>query len=171
MGNPRLYARGRKALGREREGGAGGLRIIMGDHINSADDADARAVHGGMAPMWKKGESGNPSGRARGVVYPAEWLRAMADWPVDRVHKVAADSAASISQRAAATVMIQQLESALDRDRRAALETVADRTTGKPAQSVHVIADIPQRGADELLADLQRRYALGNQTRTLPLEQ
>jgi hypothetical protein len=94
----------------------------------------------------------------------------MADWPVDRVHKVAADSAASISQRAAATVMIQQLESALDRDRRAALETVADRTTGKPAQSVHVIAEIPQRGADELLADLQRRYALGNQTRTLPLE-
>ena len=115
-------------------------------------------MHARWHGAWKPGESGNPSGRAAGTVYPAEWLKIMSRWSQEALETVLRDKKLPIAQRGAARTLLQIVEADTDRDQRAALEVVADRTTGKPTQEIRVEA-VPQiKTPEQLIEELRERH-------------
>ena len=112
---------------------------------------------------WRPGESGNPSGRAKGVIYAAEWLKMMAEFSVAQLLDVKRDTKAPAAKLAAADMALQAARAVEDmtpRDQREAFSVVADRTTGKPAQEVKVLVTQADRDPAALIEDLRRRHAL-----------
>ena len=110
---------------------------------------------------WLPGQSGNPSGRAKGVVYPVEYLRRMAGLTPAELRAIASDEDQPSARIMAARMALQALDSELDaKDQREAFNVVADRTTGKPVQDVRIEATMADRPPAELLAELQRRHAI-----------
>ena len=87
-----------------------------------------------LAPPWKPGQSGNPSGRAPGVVYPAEYVRMMACMKQSELVKIHADENQPMARRIAAHQLIEALDAELSpADRERARSALMDRTTGRPA--------------------------------------
>ena len=105
---------------------------------------------------WKVGDNPNPAGRKKGVVYPVEHLRQHADRSADELAVIRDDESLSVSERAAARLALSMLVGSSN-DTRASFETVSDRLTGRPTQSVQVTQSVvtdPQ----SVLDDLRARY-------------
>ena len=116
------------------------------------------------------GQSGNPGGRPKGIVYPVEYLRGMGAMTRAELQAIRDDEDAPISKRAAAEMALQSIGADTERGRREAFSEIADRTTGKPVQDVRIEATAADRSPADLLADLKRRHALpGNDSATLRL--
>ena len=121
-----------------------------------------------LSPPWRPGESGNPTGRPAGVVYPSEHMRGMAGMTAEAMRRIRNDAGEPVSRRIAAGIYLDALDGDTARTRMDATSELCDRTEGRPAQSIQVIAEGPQRSAEDLLTELQSRYNLGKQARTLP---
>ena len=115
-----------------------------------------------LRPPWKPGQSGNPLGRQAGVVYPADHLRILVGKPVEELESIRDNQAETVSRRAAARMALQTI-SGTPSDQRQAFAEVADRTSGKPTQSVNVTT---RAGSDpeRVLAELRERFP----SRSLP---
>ncbi len=109
---------------------------------------------------WKPGQSGNPSGRAKGRRYPGDYLRSMLgdNLAAGELQAVARDKSAPVARRIAAKAIL----AALDDDGKLsgpALDRLLDRTEGRPGQSVTVTAEARPDPA-RVLAEA-RRSVLG----------
>ena len=109
---------------------------------------------------WHPGQSGNPNGRPQGVTYPTEWMRGMAGMTAEAMRKIKDDPGEPVSRRIAAGMYLDALDGDTARTRKDATSEICDRTAGRPAQSVQVIAEGPRRSAQDLLDDLRKRYNL-----------
>ena len=104
-----------------------------------------------LAPRWQPGQSGNPGGRPKGVVYPAEWMARLADHTRSELEAIINDDAQPISRQAAASLLLRAGAGHID-----AVNVFCDRTAGKPHQSKTIIrADVPS--ARELVKALRER--------------
>ena len=63
-----------------------------------------------VAHYFKPDQSGNPGGRPKGVVYPVEHLRLLADKPVDDLEAIRDDRRESVSRRAAAIMVLRMVD-------------------------------------------------------------
>lgn len=127
---------------------------------------------------WKPGQSGNPTGRAKGVVYPSELLHGLLAMDDDGtpnytradLEKIVEDENAAPALVIAARWIIDGMKdgqrwvvgkdgklqpAALDPTPSRVRESLADRLEGKPVQKVQVKSE-PVRTPDELIDDLAR---------------
>ena len=120
------------------------------------------------APQFPPGTSGNPGGRPKGVVYPAEWIRGpLSDLTTSQLRAVAGDQVAPLNKRAAASIMLRALEGQSDLACDRALAEVMDRTTGKSVQQVNVTAAPAAPDAAALLGEVRQSLQL---TRRAPAQ-
>jgi len=99
---------------------------------------DGRGKHpNAVAHYFKPGQSDNPGGRTKGVVYPVEHLRLLADKLVEELEAVRDDRRESVSCCAAVTMVIRMVDVGPDLQQKAFSE-VAGRTSGNAVQAVHV---------------------------------
>ena len=107
---------------------------------------------------WQPGESGNPGGRPKGVVYPVEYLKSMGDMTQEELEAIRDDPAQSINRRAAAEMALQSVDTeATRKDRREAFSEIADRTTGRAHQHQTLSVDTtpnPQLVLDQVKQQL-----------------
>ena len=88
---------------------------------------------------FRAGQSGNPGGRAKGVVFPAEYLGSLVGMTSDELEVIRDDTGEPASKRMAAGMILDGLDGSISpRTRREAVAEVMDRTTGK-AQQPHRI--------------------------------
>ena len=107
---------------------------------------------------WKPGQSGNPGGRPKGVVYPVEYLKSMGGMTQEELKAVRDDPAQPINRRAAAEMALQSVDAeATRKDRREAFSEIADRTTGRAHQHQTLSVDTtpnPQLVIDQVKQQL-----------------
>ena len=112
-----------------------------------------------LRPPWKQGYAPNPGGRKKGVVYPVEYLRSMGGMTQAELERVRDDPEQPINRRAAAEMALQTIDpKGTRKDRREAFSEMADRTTGKPRQDIHLQAKAKKEGR-MLIAQIKQRYA------------
>ena len=109
-----------------------------------------------LRPPWKQGETPNPGGRPKGVVYPVEHLRLLADKPVEELEAIRGDRRESVSRRAAAIMVLRMVDVDPDLQQKAFSE-VADRTSGKAVQTVQV-TQVHSADPSQILATLHQCY-------------
>ena len=114
-----------------------------------------------LSDPWPQGRSGNPGGRPKGVVYPSEHMRGLAGLTAEAIQKIKEDPEEPVSRRIAAGMYLDALDGDTARTRKDATSEICDRTAGRPAQSVQVIAEGPRRSAQELLDEIRSRYRIG----------
>mgnify|MGYP006401231171 FL=1 len=124
--------------------------------------AETERNHGGYNPnsqehWFPPGTSGNPSGRKKGTVYVAEWMKMLSESKRRELEAIAVDEDASVSKRLAATTYLTGLTvDVRPRDRLEAVREVCDRTTGKAPQ--YQTVDIPQiSDAVRVVEDIRRQ--------------
>ena len=109
----------------------------------------------GLIP-WKPGQSGNPSGRAKGHRTPGDHLRYLLADGIDEaaLRKTARDKKAAPSRRIAAKAILAGLA---EDDGKAgpAIDRLLDRTEGRPTQG-HLIAQAEAETPEQVLAGLRR---------------
>ena len=97
---------------------------------------------------WQPGQTGNPNGRRKGIVYAAEWMNAMTDWPVEKVQAVLDDPDTPITKKTAARQLLKAVGVNPDKaipvpmthkDEGDSADRVMDRTEGKPIQKTQVL--------------------------------
>jgi hypothetical protein len=116
---------------------------------------------------WKPGQSGNPAGRPSFGLSLREWWNQMQGWDEDRLKEVREDESRPAVQRIAARQMILAMTGKSEKFAGEAIDRIADRTEGKPKQSVDVTHDGSIRTiaegeteANSLLARLTRSLGL-----------
>jgi len=109
---------------------------------------------------YQPGQSGNPGGRPKGVVYPAEHMRGMTGMTVEEIQRIKDDPQEPASRRIAAGMYLDAFHGDTARARKDATAELCDRTSGRPCQSLEVIAEKPEKSVEELLDDLKRRHGL-----------
>jgi hypothetical protein len=87
----------------------------------------------------------------------AAWLNEMSRWPRRLVMRVLKDATSPMVARAAAQRIIQAERKGFEGGKE--FDRICDRTTGKPAQAVHVTAS-RSRSPDELLEEARRMAGL-----------
>ena len=95
---------------------------------------------------FQPGRSGNPGGRPKGVIYPAEWMARLVNVQPAELRAVLEDEKTTVSKRIAILQLLDAAGASVDDDikvgdRRAAAADIMDRTTGKATQNINVQGD------------------------------
>ena len=85
---------------------------------------------------FRPGQSGSPGGRAKGVVFPVEYLGSLIGMTSDELEVIRDDTSEPASKRIAVGMIFDGPDGSVSpRMRREAVAEVMDRTTGKAQQS------------------------------------
>jgi len=91
---------------------------------------------------YKPGDNGNPSGRAKGVHYPGDYLRDLTGATEEALRAIKDDPAAPAGQRIAAGVLWDGVKADGPDIRGRTADRIMDRTEGRPSQSVDIKAQV-----------------------------
>jgi hypothetical protein len=114
--------------------------------------------------QYKPGESGNPTGRAKGVTYPGDWIRSMVGLTEEELTEIAGDANEVSSRRMAAKCVLRAMFDGWGKAGPLAgqdLNRILDRTEGKPRLSVTVEHE-DKRSAQQLIEAARREAGLHN---------